>query len=254
MKRLLVTALVVVMSLALPVWAEGDKDDPKPDKAKCPENTMQSDCLTCHIAGKVAGKKFAVKESAPDAWRVYPNSAMKVIDDGPYEKRGYILVGEINSDPIKEFFDYLDRHKIKKATIEFHSPGGNLFDAQRIVGLIRYQQSKGMTIETRIFGAGFSAAFYIFTAGDLRLVDEFAELMWHELQTPAGGAFKLATPSDTEEKARVERRFQSIRNTYLATRGKLSKEEIDKKIAKREFWMSGKQAVEFGFADGFIGK
>ena len=245
MKRLI--AILIILLLAFPVWGAEDKDAPKSDKSKCPQNTMQSDCLTCHIVGKMAGKKFAVKEAAPDAWRVYPNSAMKVIDGA-----GYILVGEIDSNPIKGFFDYLDHHGIKKATIEFHSPGGNLFDAQRIVGLFRYQQSKGMKIETRIFGAGFSAAFYIFTAGDVRLVDEFAELMWHELQTPVGGTFKLATLSDTEEKARVERRFQSIRNAYLATRGKLSKEEIDKKIAKKEFWMSGAEAVEFGFADGFI--
>ena len=41
-------------------------------------------------------------------------------------------------------------------------------------------------------------------------------------------------------------------NDYLATRGKLTKQEIDAKIARKEFWMSGKEAVEFGFADEFI--
>ena len=28
--------------------------------------------------------------------------------------------------------------------------------------------------------------------------------------------------------------------------------EIDEKIAKKEFWMSGADAVKYGFADGFI--
>jgi len=46
--------------------------------------------------------------------------------------------------------------------------------------------------------------------------------------------------------------LQDIRNDYLATRGKLTKQEIDAKIARKEFWMSGKEAVEFGFADEFI--
>ena len=41
-------------------------------------------------------------------------------------------------------------------------------------------------------------------------------------------------------------------NDYLATRGKLTKQEIDAKIARKEFWMSGKEAVELGFADEFI--
>ena len=48
------------------------------------------------------------------------------------------------------------------------------------------------------------------------------------------------------------RHLQDIRNDYLATRGKLTKQEIDAKIARKEFWMSGKEAVEFGFADEFI--
>jgi len=46
--------------------------------------------------------------------------------------------------------------------------------------------------------------------------------------------------------------LQDVRNTYLATRGKLSKAEIDARVAKKEWWMSGKEAVELGFADGFI--
>ena len=72
------------------------------------------------------------------------------------------------------------------------------------------------------------------------------------IQTFSGFGFKIETPSDKEEAARVLRHLQNIRNDYLATRGKLTKQEIDAKIARKEFWMSGKEAVEFGFADEFI--
>ena len=54
------------------------------------------------------------------------------------------------------------------------------------------------------------------------------------------------------ETTRKDNHLQDIRNDYLATRGKLTKQEIDAKIARKEFWMSGKEAVEFGFADEFI--
>ena len=222
------------------------------DKAqfvKCPETTMQRECLTCHIAGKMPGAKtrFPVKEAAPDVWRVYPTPSMQIIED-----EGYFFLTDIDSEAIKKFFNYLAQHQIKKAVIEMHSPGGALFDAQRIIGLMRYWQSQGIRIETRLFGAAFSAGFYIFTAGDVRLVDEYADLMWHEIQTFSGFGFQIETPSDKEEAARVLRHLQDIRNDYLATRGKLTKQEIDAKIARKEFWMSGKEAVEFGFADEFI--
>jgi len=121
-------------------------------------------------------------------------------------------------------------------------------------GTMRYWQSRGVKIETHLFGAAFSAGFFIFTAGDVRLVDEYADLMWLEVQSFAGFGFKVDTPSDREEAARVLRHLQDIRNIYLSARSKLTKQEIDAKIAKKEWWMSGKQALEYGFADGFINK
>jgi len=33
----------------------------------------------------------------------------------------------------------------------------------------------------------------------------------------------------------------------------LTKEEIDAKVKALEFWITGREAVEYGFADGFIG-
>ncbi|MFH2074489.1 MAG: ATP-dependent Clp protease proteolytic subunit [Pseudomonadota bacterium] len=237
----LIIALTIIF-LAVPGWAEEEKAE-EFQAVKCPTTTMQRDCLKCHVAGD-----FRVIETAPEAHRVYPNASMRIVGD----EAGYFVLTDIDSKGIKEYFDYLNWHKIKRAVIEIHSPGGGLFDAQRIVGIMRHWQSKGIKIETRIFGAAFSAGFYVFTAGDTRLVDEYSDLMWHEIQTVEGFGFKISTPSDREEAARVLRHLQDIRNAYLVTRGKLSKQEIDEKIAKKEFWMSGADAVKYGFADGFI--
>jgi len=242
-----IAVFLTIILLAVPLWAaEGGK----PEGAKCPISTMTTDCLTCHT---VVGKKFVLKEFAPDADRAYPFPGMKVVVDGGVSK-GYYLLEEVNSQQIKEFFEYLEQHKIKDAIIEIHSPGGSLFGAQRIVSIIQHWQSKGGKVEMRLYGAAFSAGFYIFVSGDNRLVSESSDLMWHEIQSFAGFGFKIETPSDNEEKARILRHLQDVRHHYLATRGKLTKEQIDQRVSKKEWWMSGPEAVALGFADGLITK
>ena len=244
MKKIIV--FLTIMFLAVPLWAA--EEGKKSEGAKCPISTMTTDCLTCHT---VVGKKFVLKEFAPDADRVYPFEGMSlIIEDGVFA--GYYLLSDINSSEIKKYFDYLDNHFIKKAIIEIHSPGGSLFDAQRIVSLIQYWQSRGVKVETRLYGAAFSAGFYIFVSGDTRYISEYCDLMWHEIQSFSGFGFKIETPSDKEEAAKILRRLQDIRHHYLATRGKLTKEQIDQRVSKKEWWMSGPEAVAFGFADGLI--
>jgi len=196
MKSLIIA--LTIISLAMPGWAEEERAE-KFQSVKCPKTTMQRDCLTCHVTGKMPGSKssFPVKEAPPDAWRVYPNASMKVLDGA-----GYFYLTDIDSKAIKEYFDYLKLHKITQAVIEIHSPGGPLFDAQRIVSLIQSWQASGGTVETRLYGAAFSAGFYIFVAGDNRLVSPNADLMWHEVQSFSGFGFKMETPSDKEEAAK----------------------------------------------------
>jgi len=236
MKKLLI-ALSIVFVVMGSAWA----DEEKPVKARCPITTMQTDCLKCHVIGD-----FRVIETKADAHLIYPTKSMQIIDG-----EGYFLLTNINDVDIKDYFDYLHRHGIKKAVIEIHSPGGALFDAQRIVGIIRYWQARGVIVETHLMGSAFSAGFYIFTAGDKRLVDEYSDLMWHEIQISSWG-FNVTTPSDSEEKVRIYRHIQDIRNNYLATRSKLTLKEINEMVARKELWISGKQAVEYGFADGFF--
>jgi|GEM_PF-1841131 len=250
-----VLMILGAMLIASAGWAAADQE-PAPAGAAgqatiqiipCPKTKMQRECLTCHVAGD-----FRVRETRADAHRNYPNDAMSVLDesDGP---RGYFLLNGIDAKAAAEFFGYLRANKVTKAIIEIHSPGGSLFNAQRIISMIQRWQSEGNSLETRVDGYAASAGFLVFVAGDIgrRFVGPQADLMWHELMS-----FKMidiSTPSDKEEESRILRHLQNVRNDWLATRGKLTKAEIDDLIRKREFWMSGAQAVGFGFADGFIG-
>jgi len=248
MKRFLSIAVVfLVLVFVGAAWAAADKPA-KPVFQQCPKTKMTESCLDCHVKGT-----FRIKETRPDAHLSYPRPNMKIMgwDSVQY---GYFLLSNIDDDAIKEFFDYLAEHKITKAVIEIQSPGGSLFAAQRIISLIEQWRASGGIIETRVTGFAASAGFLIFAAGDLgkRFVCSEAALMWHELMTFK--MFSIETPSDQEEQSRVLRQLQDVRNEWLATRGNLTKEEIDAKIKKKEFWMSGEQAMKFGFADGFMGK
>ena len=71
--------------------------------------------------------------------------------------------------------------------------------------------------------------------------------MWHELQT-----FKMFDFGDVagkEDEAERLRYFQDNINGWLSERSKMTKEEIDEKIHKQEWWMTGEQTLEYGFVD-----
>lgn len=250
MKKGLITTIVVSFTLCLfvaSVWAE---DSPvKKDWGYCPKTKMDNSCFDCHIK-----PSFGLKEKAPDAHLSYPNSAMKIMGFDTGNLYGYFLLEDIESRQVKDFFDYLHSHNIKRAVIEINSPGGSLFGAQRIISFMESWISAGNELATRVDGFAASAGFLIFCAGEKgkRYISPTASLMWHELMTFK--MFSIETPSDQEEQSRILRGLQDIRNNWLATRGKLTKDELDAKIKKKEFWMSGKEAVDYGYADGFIGK
>ncbi len=222
-----------------------------PTQSPCPKTTMTQDCLRCHSVSN-----FKIIDMEPDAHLKYPSDKIKIKGWEAGKLYGYYVLGDIRPDDILIFFDYMRSKQIKKAVIEIFSPGGSLFGAQRIVGMIDAFQNEGNIVETRLYGAGLSAGFYVFVAGTKghRFVSPEAHLMWHELLSLKGVGWVFETPSDSEESAKILRHIQNVHNQWLSTRGNLSKKEIDDMIRKKEFWMSGKQAIEYGFADGYVGK
>ena len=134
--------------------------------------------------------------------------------------------------------------------MEIHSPGGSLFNAQRIVGLMDDYKHWGGKITTKVNGFAASAGFYVFMNGDDRLVSPTAQLMWHELYTFS--FFKISEPSDSEDEARVLRHLQDTVNQWIADRSHLTKDEVDAMVKKKELWVNGLQALENGFATGLI--
>ncbi len=240
--KVLLVALVIIFSAGMA--SAGEKFVPA---VPCPKTTMVNSCMECHIKGN-----FKIKETRPDAHLIYPNVNMRILGWETGKLEGHFLLTTIDGDLVREFFDYLREKKITKAVIEVHSPGGGLFTAQRIISLMQEYRAEGGQIETRVNGFAASAGFLIFVAGDKgkRFVCPQADLMWHELISFK--LFAIDTPASSEEGARVMRHLQDTANARLAEVSKLSKSEIDEKIKNREFWMTGIDAVRFGFADKLL--
>jgi ATP-dependent protease ClpP protease subunit len=247
--------IFALVGLTTNVFSEPEvkKEEIKMKGGMCPITQVSGkidDCMECHLP-----KTFKIKESLPfEDWEM-PNysSSMIIEDNKPVGK--FKIYGSVGgSDPrnLDEFFIYLDmNHKeVKKMVIEIHSPGGSLFEGYKTIGVMKYWRSKGYKIETRVHGFAASAAFFIFCGGDTRLVSPEAELMWHELITFA--MFDVSGPADKEDQAAVLRHLQDTANTMLSEVSNMTKDEIDQKIRKKEYWMNGRQAFEDGFATGIL--
>jgi len=236
MKKLLL--LLLAMAIGVPGFA-AEKIHPE---SICPKTkiSQQSQCLTCHT-----WPSFKLKQNDSREGLIYPNWITFTPQNKPI---GYLLIEHVSSDTVNSFYEYIDNMAIKNATVEIFSPGGSMMQAWRIIAIM--EQYKHIHTTTIVRGFAASAGLIIFCAGEQRLVHPRALLMWHEISQFK--MFDVSSPSDKEDEARVLRLFQSNLNDWLSKKSKLTKEEIDQKIRKREFWFTGKQAVEFGFATGYI--
>lgn len=261
MKRLIA---VLIFSLLFTPFAWADPSDIGPVPPAAP--TMNSceryptivdewgTCLGCHKV--LRGGKLGMKDVSPyerydlgfplSAYVSFEADTVPVLEVGEVEyKRAYEMV--------VSFFQWVAWHpEIKHVVFNIFSPGGSLFDASAIITEMDKAKSRGVVVETRVYGFAASAAFTIFVNGSdgHRVIGEMGELMWHELWTFK--FFDVSSPSDKEEEARVLRHLQDTIQERIAKRGKLSKEELDEKIRKKEFWMNGPEAVEYGFADKLV--
>lgn len=244
----LILAMAMLAAFTIVSWAEEEKKEEKTPKSICPKTQMSADCLSCHTV-----PDFKLKECKPDAHLDYPDG-VKIRNE-----MGYFTITEIRnetSDKVRDFFEYLKLHKIKHAILDIHSPGGSLFGAWRIKGLINEFQDAGGIVETRVRGFAASAGSIIFIAGSKghRVANPQAEFMFHELGIFKGGIFyiEMVTPSSAEDEAKTLRHLQETITSWLATRGKMSKADLDEKVRKKEFWFSGKEARDFGFVDRLV--
>ena len=154
---------------------------------------------------------------------------------------------------IRTISEYMYQHpEFKRFIMEMHSGGGSVMDAWRCAGIIEEMRGRGIEIETRTYGMAASAGTILLVSGDIgkRFVNPYAEIMLHKLWTFK--MFAIDDPDTSEDQADLMKHFQGNINDYILSRTNLDREVLERNMYKKDWWVTGKQCVELGIADGFI--
>jgi ATP-dependent protease ClpP protease subunit len=240
-----ILALAVGLAYADPYMADDEEEGPKPI---CPVTQVMGelrDCMECHVV-----PSWKIREVAPYAeMKEALPACCKIVEREGGPAVQYFLTS-ISAYDVSSVADWLAWHPdIKYLVIEIQSPGGSLFDSQRIVGIMDDLKSKGITVETRVYGFAASAGFYISVNGSTgyRYAAPQAQLMWHELISFK--MFDVSSPADKEDEAEVLRHLQNTTNSRIASVSNVTLEDLNKMVHKKELWVNGDQALEYGFID-----
>jgi len=216
--------------------------------ARCPKTqiTNQDMCFRCHT---IPG--FNLKEEEFGEGKVL--SKWLSSRDGKvfvkYEMSGVDVTVLNDMVDIRDYI-FENHGEIDLVVMDILSPGGSLFVAWDVVGIMSELKAAGVKVETRCRGFAASAAFLIFASGQDRVASRTAEFMWHECKSFA--FFDEKNPSKLRDEARIFRHIQDTANSYLASVSKVSKEFLDKSIDKDELWWTGAEMLKMGFADRLI--
>ena len=263
MKKLAVILIAVMLAVSGIAFAEpqgGDVPEAKEEKAPetwCPATryTDNAKCSECHVMVMEDGKpKFGLKEIPLSASHSEKPYSMDIIRENG-ELVAYMIVGDINAGHFRDVSHYLYTHpEFKKLVVEIHSGGGSVMASWRIVGIIEEMRSRGIKIETRVYGMAASAGGIILIAGDIgsRFVSPHAEIMIHKLWTFS--MFEVSDSDSAEDKANLLKHFQANINKFFEERTNLTAKIINVKSLYKMWWFTGAEAIEHGVADGLVGK
>jgi len=170
---------------------------------------------------------------------------MKALENGTAE---IYMYGEISSydyweeditpTNFKKDLDALG--EIKTLNIYINSPGGSVFAGQAIYNIIKRHPAK---VNMHVDGLAASIASIILMAGDTITIPSNAMIMIHDPWNIAmGNARDMRKMADD-----LDNIAKSLIAVYVEKTG-LSEEEITG-MMNAETWLTGKEAVEKGFAD-----
>lgn len=127
--------------------------------------------------------------------------------------------------------------------VEINSPGGSVFEGQRIYNALRSMSARGVEVTTKVNGLAASMGSVILMAGDKREMTAGSRVMIHEASTiAAGDARALRRQSELLEGISAE-----IAGIYAErTGGDVSK---IREMMMEETWMTADEAKENGFVD-----
>ena len=173
---------------------------------------------------------------------VHKESADKLIEEldalyGPSAVLAKMVIGEA----VCKADDALE-----SVEVEINSPGGSVFEGQRIYNALRGISARGVEVTTVVNGLAASMGSVILMAGDKRLITQGSRVMIHEASTYAwGDARALRKSADLLEGISAE-----IAGIYAERTG--GNEKKIRGLMFAETWMTADDAKENGFVDSVI--
>ena len=130
-------------------------------------------------------------------------------------------------------------------TVIVDSYGGSVYDG---MGLINMITSSKTPVHTYCYSKGMSMGFLIFISGHKRYVHEHATLMYHQLSSVVYGTNKMIQ----DEALAIEEMNNRIMEIVVKRTG-ITKKKLKKKNKEQKDWyISGRKAVDLGVADELI--
>lgn len=131
----------------------------------------------------------------------------------------------------------------RDVVVNMNSPGGDFFEGLAIYNVLREHKSN---VTVNILGLAASAAAVVAMAGDEIRIARAGFLMVHNVWVVAQG-----DRHDMREISEWLEPFDAAANDIFASRSGLDPKEVGK-LLDREAWIGGSDAVDKGFADGFL--
>lgn len=130
-------------------------------------------------------------------------------------------------------------------TVIFNSPGGSVLDGLALFDYLRRLRAQGHEVTTVAIGRAASMGAVLLQAGDRRLIGENTFLLVHEVSHTSIGKV-----SEMEDSVEFSRRLQKRLLSILASRAALTEAQIQRRWARKDWWLDAAEAVELGLADG----
>ena len=134
-------------------------------------------------------------------------------------------------------------NKINPIHLHIQSYGGSLLDTFPVVDTI---ERSDVPIYTYIDGYAASAATLISVCGSKRYIGQNSIMLIHQLSTSSGGKYEELM----DDKKNMDTFMKIIRDIYLR-KSKLNYDNLSD-ILKHDWWLSSKEAINYGLVDEII--
>lgn len=160
----------------------------------------------------------------------------------------YTFYASVDADSVQQCMAELGRWSRRDPgaaiTVLFNSSGGAVLDGLALFDYLHQLRSLGHHVTTVALGRAASMGAVLLQAGDRRVIGQNAFLLVHEVSHLSAGKV-----SELEDGVEFTKRLQKRLLAILAERSTLSEREIQRRWARKEWWLDADEAVELGLAD-----